>query len=51
MEILRSYATPKKSRTLSTAQINKLNAMKQSGYTNEEIATALGISASTVAKY
>ena len=51
MEILRSYATPKKSRTLSAAQINKLHAMKQSGYTNDEIATALGISSSAVAKY
>ena len=51
MEILRSYATPKKSRTLSAAQINKLHAMKQSGYTNDEIATALGISSGTVAKY
>lgn len=50
IDILRSYATPRKSKELSQAQLNKIAAMKQSGYTNEEIATAMGVSASTVAR-
>ena len=50
IDVLRSYATPRKSKELSQAQLNKIAAMKQSGYTNEEIATAMGISASTVAR-
>ena len=51
IDSLRSKATPRKSRTLSSAQLNKLQAMKASGYTNAQIAEALGIPASTVAKY
>lgn len=51
IDSLRSKATPRKSRTLSSAQLNKLQAMKASGYTNAQIAEALGISSSTVAKY
>ena len=35
----------------STAKQNKIQAMKNSGYTNAEIAKALGVSASTVTKY
>ena len=50
IDVLRSYATPRKSKELSQAQLNKIAAMKQSGYTNEEIATAMGVSASTVAR-
>ena len=48
---LRSKATPRNQKSLSDAKLNKLKAMKASGYTNAEIADALGISASTVAKY
>lgn len=44
-------ATPKRSKTLSQAQINKLNHMKASGYTASEIAESLGVSTSTVNKY
>ncbi len=51
VDSLRSKATPRNNKTLSPAKINKLNAMKASGYTNGEIAKALGISATTVAKY
>ena len=51
IDSLRSKATPRNSKTLSSAKLNKLQAMKASGYTNAEIAEALGISASTVAKY
>ena len=48
---LRSKATPRNQKSLSDAKLNKLKAMKASDYTNAEIADALGISASTVAKY
>lgn len=48
---LRERATPRESTTLSTAKMNKINAMKTSGYTIDEIAQALGISTSTVNKY
>lgn len=48
IDVLRQYATPKKVKTLSSVQINRINAMKASGYTNEEIAQALGISTSMV---
>lgn len=37
--------------TISQAQQRKIEAMKNSGYTNEEIASALGVSTSTVNKY
>lgn len=49
---VRERATPKNSRTeLSSAQISRIAAMKNSGFTNAEIAQRLGISASTVVKY
>ena len=50
MDSVRSKATPRNNSTLSAAKINKLNCMKASGYTNQEIAEALGVSVSTVAK-
>ena len=51
IDSLRSKATPRNNSTLSNAKLNKLQAMKASGYTNAEIAEALGVSASTVSKY
>lgn len=51
IDSLRSKATPRNNLTLSNAKLNKLQAMKASGYTNAEIAEALGVSASTVSKY
>lgn len=48
---VRSYATPRASTTLSEAKQARIRAMRNSGYTNSEIANALGISASTVNKY
>ena len=51
MDTVRSKATPRNNKTLSTAKINKLNCMKESGYTNQEIAEALGVSVSTIAKH
>ena len=51
IDSLRSKATPRNNSTLSNAKLNKLQAMTASGYTNAEIAEALGVSASTVSKY
>lgn len=51
IDSLRSKATPRNNSTLSEAKIGKLQAMKASGYTNAEIAEAIGVSASTVSKY
>lgn len=48
---LRSKATPRATVTVSDAQIARIKAMAKSGYTNDEIARALGKSASTVSKY
>lgn len=48
---IREKATPKAKNTLSEAKVNKLKCMVASGYSNAEIAEALGISPSTVTKY
>ena len=47
---LRSRATPRNHNNISNAKLNKLKAMLASGYTNSEIAEALGVSVSTVVK-
>lgn len=51
VDALRQRAMPKTTTTLSTAKINKINAMKASGKTISEIAAATGVSTSTVSKY
>lgn len=48
---LRERATPRETTTLSSAKQNKIEAMKNSGYTIDEIAKAIGVSTSTVNKY
>ncbi len=48
---LREYAMPKEKKGLTEAKINKIEAMKASGYTNAEIAEAVGVSRSTVIDY
>ena len=48
---LRQRATPRATTTLSTAKINKISSMRNSGYTISEIAKALGVSTSTISKY
>lgn len=45
---LREYASPNSRKTLTQAKINKALVMRSSGYTNSEIADALGVSVSTV---
>ena len=49
--VIREKATPRDNRTLSEAKVNKLKCMVASGYSNSDIAEALGISPSTVTKY
>ena len=51
MDILREYATPRSTSTLTVAQQNRIARLKASGYTNAEIAKAVGCSTSTVSKY
>ena len=48
---LRQRATPRSTTALSTAKINKIKAMSGSNYSLAEIASALGVSTSTVSKY
>lgn len=51
MDLLKQKAMPKSTRTLSDAKINHIATLKNSGYTNEQIADKLGVSVSTVIKY
>lgn len=52
LDRLRELATPRSNtNAISIAKENKIKAMIASGYTNAEIADAIGISSSTVAKY
>ena len=44
-------ALPRQTTTLSNAKIAKIRAMNASGYTNDQMAKALGVSASTIVKY
>ena len=48
---IRQRATPKSVTTLSAAKINKIQSMKASGFTNAQIAEAIGVSTSTVSKH
>lgn len=51
MEDVRKRAMPRSQTTLTAGQKNRIKAMNNAGYTNGEIAEALGISASTVSEY
>lgn len=48
---LKELAMPRQKKAMSTAQINKINSMKASGYSTSDIAEALGVSTSTINKY
>jgi len=50
MDKVREYSSPKQN-SLSSAKISRIQSMRRSGYTNADIANALGISTSTVQKY
>ena len=51
IDAIRRRATPRTTTALTQAKINRISALKNSGYTNAEIAKVLGISSSTVSKY
>lgn len=48
---LRKRATPRATKELSSSKQALISSMKNSGYTNQEIADRLGVSTSTVNKY
>lgn len=48
---VRELATPRTSKTLSPAKVNKITSMRNSNYSLSEIAAALGVSTSTVQHY
>lgn len=48
---IKQKAMPRTTTSLSEAKVNKINSMRNSGYTTREIADALGVSSSTVSKY
>jgi predicted transcriptional regulator len=48
---LRQRATPRATTTLSPAKINKIKSMRNSNYSLDAIAKALGVSTSTVSSY
>ena len=52
IDVVRKYATPKVDNTkLPSGKISLIKALKNSGYTNKEIANRLNISSTTVSKY
>ena len=51
MDVVRQKAMPKQTKTVSDAKINKAKNMKAMGYTNEQIARAIGVSTSSVSDY
>ena len=51
IDVLRERATPRATKSLSTAKINRIKAMNNSNYSLSQIANALGISTSTVSNY
>lgn len=48
---LRALATPKTTKTISTAKINRIKSLSDSNFTIGEIAAKLNLSASTVSEY
>lgn len=50
-ERVRELATPRTHNVMSDAKISRIKALKASGYTNQQIAEAVGCSATTVTKY
>ena len=48
---LKQLATPRSMTTMSNNQIARMKSLSNKGYTNSEIAQALGVSVSTIVKY
>ncbi|MBE6724958.1 MAG: helix-turn-helix domain-containing protein [Ruminococcaceae bacterium] len=51
IDVVRGYATPRASKELSAVKQARIHALQNSGYTNQDIADALGVSVSTVLNY
>lgn len=51
IDVIRQRATPRATTTLSQAKINRISALRESGYSTAEIADAIGVSTSTISKY
>lgn len=51
MDDVRQRAMPKTTGQLSQAKVNRMEAMRASGFTVSEIADALGVSSSTITRY
>ena len=51
MDTVKQMAMPKSTNKLSPAKIDHIATLKESGYTNEQIAKKLGVSTSTIVKY
>lgn len=49
IDILREKATPRQTKTLSANQISRIKSMRNNGLTIQQIASALGVSTTTVA--
>lgn len=50
LDVIRDYATPKEAVKMTTTKSNRAKAMLASGYTRAEVASALGVSTSTLDK-
>ena len=50
-DALKARAMPKTTTQLSDTKVQKIKSMSASGYTNAEIAEALGVSTSTIYNY
>jgi hypothetical protein len=48
MDVVRDLATPKSARLMTTAKTSRAKAMLASGYTRAEVASALGVSLTTL---
>ena len=51
IDTIKEKATPRTKTTISQAKVNKIKAMKSSGYTTSEIAEGTGLSESTIIRY
>ena len=49
--IIKQFAMPRSTTTLTTAKVNRIKSMANRGYTTNEIAQALGISTTTAIRY
>lgn len=51
LDVVKQYATPRNNRSISVSKQASIRNMNKMGYTIDEIASALGVSASTVSEY